>query len=152
MIFVTVGTQLPFPRLLAMMEEVVDDPAQVFAQTADPTYSGALPSTPFLDRDEFAARCREASLIVGHTGTGTIFAARNLHKPLIVVPRRHHLGEHRSDHQFATARELERAGHAAVAEDVATLRRLVATPPPPLAPGDGPEKTRLIETLGALLK
>ena len=152
MIFVTVGTQLPFPRLLAMVAEVVDDPSGVFAQSADPDYAGPLPAAPFLDRDAFAARCRAADIIVGHTGTGTVFAAREFAKPLVVVPRRHHLGEHRSDHQFATAGALARAGHAAVAEDAESLRRFLDDPPPPLAPGGGPERERLIARLAGLLK
>ena len=152
MIVVTVGTQLPFPRLIGMIEDVVTDGEEVFVQTADPDYSGPLPSSPFLSRDEFAGYCRRARIIVGHTGTGTIFAAREFRKPLIVVPRRHHLGEHRSDHQYATARELGRIGQAAIAEDAQSLAEYLRSPPAALARGENPERLRLIERLAGLLR
>jgi UDP-N-acetylglucosamine transferase subunit ALG13 len=153
LIFVTAGTQLPFPRLLAMVAEVTQASEDtVFAQTAAPEYSGPLPGAPFLERAEFEECCRRAHIIIGHAGTGTIFAARRFGKPLVVVPRRFHLGEHRNDHQTATAHELERAGRAVIAEDAATLARFVANPPPPMDRGDGSERERLVAHLAQLLR
>ncbi len=44
--------------------------------------------------------------VVAHPGGGTILSARDGGKPLLVVPRIVGPGEHRSDHQQATARDL----------------------------------------------
>ena len=146
------GTQLAFPRLLDMFAEAAPHlVGQAFAQTADPHYAGPIPSTPYLTRAEFERHCAEASVIVAHAGMGTILAARRAGKPLIVIPRRHRLHEHRNDHQKATAEELQRQGHAAVAETVEQLVRALADPPAPLDDGGGGEKARLVKTIrGAL--
>ena len=62
-------------------------------------------------------RLRKAAGIVAHAGTGTIIAALQLGKPVLVLPRRADLGETRNDHQFATARHFEQAGRIMVANN-----------------------------------
>jgi UDP-N-acetylglucosamine transferase subunit ALG13 len=52
---------------------------------------------------EFDARCREAEVIVAHAGMGTILAALQCQRPLVILPRRADLHEHTTDHQIATA-------------------------------------------------
>lgn len=59
-----------------------------------------------LDPKKYADRCREAKLIISHAGMGSIISAMSLQKPLVIVPRREHLGEQRSDHQYATAKRF----------------------------------------------
>jgi UDP-N-acetylglucosamine transferase subunit ALG13 len=44
--------------------------------------------------------------VVGHGGTGTILNALKFQVPIIVVPRRHHYGEHVDDHQVELAQRL----------------------------------------------
>lgn len=152
MIFVTVGTQLPFPRLLAMMEEVASRrPVEILAQTGDPAYRGPLPSVAAMDRAAFEDACARASLIVGHAGTGTILAARRHGKSLIVVPRRLELGEHRNDHQSGTAEQLRRIGEAAVCETVEEIVTAIDTPPPPSHQRAGPERQKLIDALAGMI-
>lgn len=152
MIFLTVGTQLPFPRLLEMFAaaapQLVDE---AFAQTADQDYAGPIASTPFLQREEFNERYAAARLIIGHAGTGTVLAARRHRKPLIVVPRRFHLGEHRNDHQYATAVQLRVLGDTQVCEDAAQLAEAIANPPDPSFERDRPEKDRLLANLKCLI-
>lgn len=151
-IFVTVGAQLPFPRMLRMVAEaVLDDRQDIFAQTADPAYDGPLHSAPFLARDEFEQRCREAELIVGHAGMGTVLAARRHAKPLIVIVRRHELGEHRNDHQLATGAQLDAAGLARTAETSEQLAMLIADPPAFSDAHTEREKTKLIDRLVGLI-
>lgn len=152
MIFVTVGTQLPFPRLLAMVEEVVAaHPREVLAQTADPDYAGTLPAVASMDREAFEGACERASIIVGHAGTGTIFAARRHGKPLIVVPRRFDRGEHRNDHQMGTAEQLRRIGEAAVCETAAEIAAALDNPPMPSREHGGPERQKLIDALAGMI-
>jgi UDP-N-acetylglucosamine transferase subunit ALG13 len=123
-IFVTVGTQLPFDRLI----EAVDAWAgtrgagDVFAQIGP---SGLVPrhieSAPFISPAECRERMREADAIVAHAGMGTILSALQLGKPLLVMPRMASLGEHRNEHQSATAQRFEALGRVAIAPDSAAL-------------------------------
>jgi UDP-N-acetylglucosamine transferase subunit ALG13 len=65
------------------------------------------------------AECRDAMLeaagIIAHAGMGTVLCALELGKPLLIVPRRASLGEHRNEHQMATARRLAELGSVSVA-------------------------------------
>lgn len=127
MIFVTVGTQLPFDRLV----EAVDTwpgllPGGAFGQVGP----GGRPArnfetVPFLAPDRFLALLDEAELVVAHAGMGSIITALTLGKPIVVMPRRHLLGEHRNDHQVATAQRLLLDRGVAVAEDAASMHRFL---------------------------
>ncbi|GGE01195.1 glucosyl transferase [Aureimonas endophytica] len=128
MIVVTVGTQLPFDRLIKMIDELAPElSTPVFAQTG---ISGYVPTNvrhqANIGPQEFEALMRDASVIVAHAGIGTVLKAYKYHKPIILVPRRAALGEHRNDHQLATISQLRhRAGiHAAETKD--ELRTLLA--------------------------
>ena len=109
MIFVTVGGQLPFDRLVRAVDEWAKECGRddVFAQI------GASDSPPhhirwerFLSPPDFKAKAREAEVIVAHAGMGSILTAIQLGKPIVIMPRRAHLGEHRNDHQLATVSHL----------------------------------------------
>lgn len=112
MIFLTVGTQLPFDRLVAAVDAWAGarGRSDVFGQISDPGPSGYRPRhfewAADLDPAEFERRFRAASHIVAHAGMGTILGALGQQKPLLVMPRRAHLGEQRNDHQFATVGRL----------------------------------------------
>jgi UDP-N-acetylglucosamine transferase subunit ALG13 len=111
-IFLTVGTQLSFDRLVAAVDAwAARHPGQaIFGQIADPGPAGYRPKNfdwvADLDPAAFDARFRAASCIVAHAGMGTIIGALGQAKPLLVMPRRAHLGEQRNDHQFATVQRL----------------------------------------------
>ncbi len=62
-------------------------------------------------------RVEEAELLVAHAGMGSIITALERGKPILVMPRRADLGEHRNDHQMATAERLLAQGRIAVAFD-----------------------------------
>ncbi|WP_188312100.1 glycosyltransferase [Salinarimonas soli] len=137
MIFVTVGVQLPFDRLIRAMDDWAgrhgrDD---VVAQVGESAY---VPHTidvrPRLAADEFRAYVERAELVVAHAGMGSILTALELGKPIIVMPRRAALGEHRNDHQLATSRRM--ASHAAitVAQDGDDLVRMLDASDIPVVP------------------
>jgi UDP-N-acetylglucosamine transferase subunit ALG13 len=68
-----------------------------------------------------------ADAIVGHAGIGTLFAALERGKPIVVMPRRADLRETRNDHQIATARRFEALAGVVVAWDQnALMERLEA--------------------------
>jgi UDP-N-acetylglucosamine transferase subunit ALG13 len=108
-IFATVGTQLPFPRLIASLDALAPELGEpIVAQTG----SGGekwnnLDRREHLAPAEFEALFAAARIVVAHAGIGTILSAKRLGRPLVILPRRHALGEHRNDHQLATARQVE---------------------------------------------
>lgn len=118
MIFVTVGTQLPFDRLLAAIDhwaEVHPD-QEVIAQTGQ---SGLvlqnIVGRGWMNSSEFEESIRRAELVVTHAGMGTILTARRFEVPVLVMPRLARLSEIRTDHQRSTARRLEELGLVSVA-------------------------------------
>ena len=109
MIFVTTGTQLPFPRLIRAMDAIAAElPEAVVAQIGPDNASYAhVEIANSLSPAEFEDHFTRARVVVAHAGIGTILSARRIGKPLILVPRRYDMGEHRNDHQLATAKEVE---------------------------------------------
>ncbi len=113
MIFVTVGTQLPFDRLVKAVDAwcLQNTEVRVFAQIGDPGHTGYLPKSMawkrFLTAAEVDHYFSTADLIVSHAGMGSIISAMALPRRILVLPRRATLNEQRNDHQYATARKLE---------------------------------------------
>ncbi|MBE9640454.1 glycosyltransferase [Salipiger mangrovisoli] len=130
MIFATVGTQLPFPRLIDALEALAPELGEaVIAQTG--LAAGSWPHLdvrPRLAPKDFAAIFEAARVVVSHAGVGSILSARRYRKPLIVMPRRLALGEHRNDHQMATARHVEGLHGVHVAWEAEELRELLRRP------------------------
>ena len=132
MIFVSVGTQLPFDRLIKAMDIYAgahrDEP--VFAQIGKSNYVPQhLTFEKNLSPAAFRQKAEECSVIVSHAGIGNVLLALELGKPLFILPRRAALHEHRNDHQLATATWLEgKPGiNVAMTEDD-LITRLVNTP------------------------
>jgi UDP-N-acetylglucosamine transferase subunit ALG13 len=124
LIFVTVGTQLPFDRLIRGVDRwaATRPGREVFAQ-AGPTKLAPrhVEWREFISPDECRERMSAARAIVAHAGMGTILSALELGKPLLVLPRRAALGEQRNDHQLATARRFATLGKVGVAFDETEL-------------------------------
>lgn len=136
MIFLTVGTQFPFDRLVRAVDRAiaaggVDE--EVFAQIADSAYRpDNFEAVPYLEKDEFDKRMREASCVISHAGMGAITTALDDRKPLLVMPRLKRYREVVNDHQVAIAQKFERLGHLLVAyheddvpEKIKALRHFV---------------------------
>lgn len=92
MIFVTTGTQGPFPRLEEMMHKLTP---QLHEEVV-------VQGEQLLSEEEYAVLFKKARIVVAHAGVGTLLTALRYNKPLIVVPRRAELGEQRDNHQLAT--------------------------------------------------
>lgn len=113
MIFLTVGTQLPFDRLVRAVDEWCGDVERddVFGQIADPGDTGYYPKNfewaKFVDPVKFTSCFEESSMVIGHAGMGTIISGLTLGKPVVIMPRLAELREHRNDHQVATARQFK---------------------------------------------
>lgn len=104
MIFVTLGSQkFQFDRLLEKIDTMIEDgiiTEPVFAQTGCSTYTPKrFEAAAFMDRDSFAEKMEQASLVITHAGTGAIVGAVKKGKKVIAVPRLARHGEHVDDHQ-----------------------------------------------------
>ncbi len=127
MIFLTVGTQLPFDRLVRGVDAWASarGRSDVFGQIANPGPGGFHPTafkwTENVTPAEFQARCQQATLIVAHAGMGSLISAMTHARPILIMPRQAALGEHRNDHQLATADRLKDRPGVFVAADEAAL-------------------------------
>lgn len=120
MIFVTVGAQMPFDRLVKTVDQWARERGRddVFAQIGLTDYRPSyIQWTPFLSTEEFKQRYEAARVIVAHAGTGAIITALQLGKPILIMPRRASLRETRNDHQVATLEQFRRFDSVAVALD-----------------------------------
>jgi UDP-N-acetylglucosamine transferase subunit ALG13 len=156
-VFVTVGAQMPFDRLIAAMDPWAGEHGEheVWAQIGRSELSPRhMRSSDFLSASEFERAYDDADLIVGHAGTGTIFAALQRSKPLLVLPRRAELRETRDDHQLATARRFEALAGVAVAWDERDLaERLTAREVrPPTLSLASEARGELVTSLASLLR
>src|ERR671918_56534 len=84
-IFVTVGSDEPFDRLIQAVDNWAgqvgrqDVFAQIGRSRVRPRY---IESTAFLDPPTFGVRLRSADVVVSHAGMGTILTALSYTKPL----------------------------------------------------------------------
>lgn len=125
MIFVTVGTQLPFDRMIRAVDEWAGFAGRrdVFAQAGPTNYQPRfIQISQFIDAVEFNKRCRDADFIVAHLGMGSIITALEMGKPIVVMPRKADLGEHRNDHQAAMAKRLGNSSRITVAWEASELQ------------------------------
>jgi len=111
MIFVTIGSAvkgIEFTRLIKKMDDIAGKlDEEVVMQI------GTVPYEPqqakyfrYASYQENLSYFQKASLVIGHGGTGTILNALRFQVPIVVVPRRHHYGEHVDDHQVELAQRL----------------------------------------------
>ncbi len=127
MIFVTIGTQIPFDRLIEMLDRIAPElDEEIYAQVLKGKYKPKhIKTLDFIEPDEFEEVFIQARLVVAHAGMGTILSALRNSKPLIIFPRIAALGEHRNDHQSATAMMIKEKKYAYVATDEKELRELL---------------------------
>lgn len=132
MIFVTVGTQLPFNRLVQWIDHWAKDhpETEILVQCGS---GGELPVfakySTSMSPDEWETHFRRADLVISHAGMGTILKSLDFGKPLIIVPRIAELKEHRNNHQLATANHLKNIPGLYIAENQESLNRWLDTPP-----------------------
>lgn len=106
MIFVTVGTQLPFDRLLYTVENAFQsiENLQIIAQIGQSSFfSSKIETYKEMTIAEFNDCVVKSSLIIGHAGIGTILTAAAARKPVCIMPRRAEFNEHRNNHQVGTS-------------------------------------------------
>jgi UDP-N-acetylglucosamine transferase subunit ALG13 len=130
LIFLTVGSHEPFDRLVIAVDDWCQkrkEKPHILGQiTARAGYRPkGFAAVDNLSPAEFEAEFGRASLVVAHAGMGTILTALSRSKPIIVMPRRGHLGETRNDHQYATAIHLPKRAGLWIARDETELPDLL---------------------------
>lgn len=128
MIFITVGTDQPFDRMLRVIDRWAGESGRkdLFAQIGEGGWQPRhIPFVEFLEPPEFKRRFAEATLVIGHAGMGTILSALLHGKPILVMPKKASLGEHRNEHQTATAKRMMELGNVNVAFDEAEMRAML---------------------------
>lgn len=98
-LFVSIGTQLNFDRLITYLNEYKNDNNHIeftgqFSNDMQNKFN-------VCSELEYERMIMESDLVVGHVGTGTILNCKKYNKKLIVMPRLYWDGykEHRNDHQ-----------------------------------------------------
>ena len=104
MIFITVGSQLTFDRLLKAVDkeiEVGNIKDQVIVQGGKTKFkSKNMKIIKFLELDEFDKYIKDADLIISHGGVGSIIDALKYNKTVIATPRLKKYKEALNDHQI----------------------------------------------------
>jgi len=125
MIFLTIGTQFPFDRLVRTVDNIFDQglvDEEIFAQIGKTSYKPHnFKSVASLEKNVFDKRLKEASSVISHAGMGSITLALEYNKPLLVMPRTKQYKEHVNDHQVVTAKKFEELGHVLAVYDVKDL-------------------------------
>jgi UDP-N-acetylglucosamine transferase subunit ALG13 len=127
-IFVTVGSQMPFDRLVIGMDAWAAKHRDhvVTAQIGESSYAPkAMAAVNSLPPAQFVQRVREADLVVAHAGMGSVISAAEYGKPMVLLPRRGDLRETRNDHQMATVKWLALKEGIFVAQDESKLDETV---------------------------
>lgn len=152
MILLTVGTELPFDRLVRAVDtwaEIHTD-ENIMGQIGPASYRPRnFQSMEFLSHEEYRRLLSTCTLVVAHAGMGAIISALGAGKPILVMPRKSAFREHRNDHQLATAEAFEKRGFVHVAHDAPSLQlkldaRRNLEPPLPISPD---ASTELVETI-----
>ena len=127
MIFLTVGTQFPFDRLVMAVDRLFDEGLMsegIFAQIGQSAYQPRhFEAVASLEKNAYDDRFRQASAVISHAGMGAITMALDQGKPLLAMPRRRKYREVVNDHQEGLADRFEALGHILVAQDETKLRQ-----------------------------
>jgi UDP-N-acetylglucosamine transferase subunit ALG13 len=121
MIFVTVGSMMPFNRLIESMDRwAADRPeVQMFAQIGGGDEPHHMRWERSVTPAEFTDLIAKSTIIVAHAGMGSIISAAEAGKAIVILPRFASLKEHTTDHQVHTAKRfMNRRGiYVAMSDD-----------------------------------
>ena len=130
-VFVTVGNvRKPFARLLNAVDRLAEEGffcgQHVLVQYGHNTFeSKECTGVAFLPMEDFVEIISNASLIICHSGAGTLMHILRAGKYPVVMPRRLRHKEHIDDHQLELVRALADDGRVALAEEADDLPRAI---------------------------
>jgi len=118
-LFVSVGTQLPFERLLNAVDNVIGvlNIEKCVYQIAESDFNSKYGVVyKYLSPIEYKKEFDECDVFISHAGMGSIITALDELKPIIIFPRLHSCGEHRNNHQLSTAEKFKNFDNVYYAE------------------------------------
>jgi UDP-N-acetylglucosamine transferase subunit ALG13 len=160
-IFVTVGSQMPFRRLVQAVDEWAQfhPSIEVLAQVgSDPQFRPhAIKTFESVPPARYAELVRASDLVVAHAGMGSVLTALEFCKPMVLMARRGTLQETRNDHQVATLRWLTSKPGIYPAEDEQALKHsldlwcTIGLAPPSADTASNESVRALVQTLRAFI-
>lgn len=129
MIFLTVGSQFPFDRLVKAVDDLVDKgliSEKLFAQIGQSAYKPRnFEYSAYLGKNTFDDYVKQASALIGHAGMGTVTVALSNRKASLAMPRLKRFREVVNDHQVDIARKFSELGHILAAYDIEDLSSVI---------------------------
>lgn len=130
MIFLVLGTQkFQLNRLLKEMDKLCGTGKVTDIVYAQKGYSEYQPKNyeyvDFLNKDEFEKTIAKSSLIITHSGVGSIITAIQSGKPVIVYPRLCKYKEHVDDHQLEIAEAFEKKNFVLCCKEKEDLGKVI---------------------------
>jgi len=125
MIFASVGSMLPFDRLIKAVDEwAAANPAQeVYVQIGHGEYEPKhAPFVRMMPHTEYRQRLEDCDLFVAHVGMGSILQSLEVKKQLLMLPRLASLREHTTDHQLHTAARFRDTEGLLIVDDTDALK------------------------------
>lgn len=106
-IFISVGQQLPFDRLLILVDNYFKNNqifnVEIFAQIGNSSFfSPNIRTKKYISEMEFIEHFKKSNLIISHGGMGNIIKILEDNKSAILMPRIAENNEHRNNHQIST--------------------------------------------------
>lgn len=128
MILVTLGTQkFQMDRLIQAVDQLAEVVSEeIFVQSGNSTYEPKhCRAQNFVDAQEFQKMIEECSVLITHSGVGTIMRGIRAGKPVVVVPRLAKFHEHVDDHQVQIAEAFASKNCILYCEDLTKLAETV---------------------------
>lgn len=125
MIFASVGSMLPFDRLVQAVDQwaAANPSEEVYLQIGRGDYEPRhAPYVRMMPHTEYRRRLEACDLFVAHVGMGSILQSLEVRKQLLMLPRLAALREHTTDHQLHTAARFRDVEGLMIADDVETLQ------------------------------
>jgi len=135
MIFVSVGSMLPFDRLVKAADDWAgaNPEKPIFIQIGDGAYEPRhAPWIRIMPHSEYRERLTNCTLFVAHVGMGSILQGLEVRKQMLLLPRLASQREHTTDHQLHTAARFKDTPGLMIVDDVpalqANMTKLLKTP------------------------
>jgi UDP-N-acetylglucosamine transferase subunit ALG13 len=128
-IFVTVGTVMPFDRLIGYVECLQKEgliSEEIICQVGESEISPEnMEVYSSLKQDEMISHLKDSSIAIVHGGSGSMLGAIREGCIVIAMPRQAELGEHYDDHQFELVGAFKEMGLVTEVRTLDELRQAI---------------------------
>ncbi|MCC7552645.1 beta-1,4-galactosyltransferase [Candidatus Micrarchaeota archaeon] len=126
-IFVTIGTAIPFDRLIHKLNQInKNNIFDITAQIGKSNFQfiNINKIIDYLTPNELKKEIKRCDIVISHAGAGTIIDLIKLNKKCVLVPRLKEFEEAVDNHQVEICKELEKEG-ACICYDISKLEELL---------------------------